>query len=210
MPTVPQLPIAATSLWAPAAAATSLARAPPATVATSACGSTATSRIPVRSMTSPPSRRARPAQSWPPARPRVACRRRRSPAGGARLRSRCGSPSHRVRHRAAPHRIWSTATRPRSLSSLDPLKPASSHSFAPRPTTAEAAFRFAARAGSRWRLRRPCPALAANFCAMRRTVVMAPAKCSSVATWKNRVSAVAIRTLRARRRGPRPLRRLAR
>ena len=43
-----------------------------------------------------------------------------------------------------------TAARPRSLSSLDPLKPASSHSFAPRPTTAEAVFRFAARAGSRW------------------------------------------------------------
>jgi hypothetical protein len=45
---------------------TSLARAPPATVATRACGSTATSRIPVRSTTSPPSRRARPAQSCPP------------------------------------------------------------------------------------------------------------------------------------------------
>jgi hypothetical protein len=38
MPTVPQLPSAATKLWGPAASATSLARAPPATVAGSDAG----------------------------------------------------------------------------------------------------------------------------------------------------------------------------
>ncbi len=202
MPTVPQLPMPRPAVGA-GGDGTSLARRP--TVPQGR--STATSRIPVRSMTSPPSRRARPAQScppprtdsgrsWrrgrapPPARPRVACRTRRSPGGGARRRSRRGSPSHRVRHPAAPRRIWSPAARPHSLSSLDPLKPASSHSFAPRPTTAEAAFRFAARVGWRRRLRRPCPALAAKSRPSGRRLTMATAKYSPVSFLRNCVSAV--------------------
>jgi hypothetical protein len=78
-----------------------LGRAPPATVATSAFGSTATSRIPVRSMTSPPSRRARPAQSWPPARTDSA--RPWRPRGAHGRLHVLGLPAERDYRRVAAH-----------------------------------------------------------------------------------------------------------